>query len=291
MKILNPRSLPEAFVLAVQPKEGYVPNPNRIGVTSLIAPPHVRSLQREHDSEIEVDVEDMTWLIMGRSVHSLLEENSPKDVVAEQKIVFSFEGFDIVAVIDTYKGDVLQDFKVTSVYSFLLGEKAEWIQQLNIYAWMLKKVKDIDIKTLQIIAILRDFMPRKAKLDKNYPQKPLIAVDVPIWSIEKTEEFVRGRINAHKNNLPCTPEDRWARPTTFAVKAHNVKTAKKVCATMEEAEKWIIGNPKGASFFIEVRPGEDVRCDTYCNVSQWCEYYKNKKKEETNGEEKEENNG
>ena len=74
----------------------------------------------------------------------------------------------------------------------------------------------------------------------------------------KTEEFVIERINAHKDNLPCSPSDRWARPTTFAVKSPGVKTAKKVCATREDAEKWIAENPKGKSLFIEQRPGEDV---------------------------------
>jgi len=31
----------------------------------------------------------------------------------------------------------------------------------------------------------------------------------------------------------------------------------------------------GKSYYIEERKGIDVRCVDYCNVNQWCEYYRN----------------
>ena len=38
------------------------------------------------------------------------------------------------------------DYKVTSVWSLLLGEKPEWEKQLNTYAWLIEKNKNATVR-------------------------------------------------------------------------------------------------------------------------------------------------
>lgn len=45
---------------------------------------------------------------------------------------------------------------------------------------------------------------------------------------------------------------------------------------MEEAEEWKENN---GGDFIEVRSGKDKKCEDYCNVNEFCIYYKQKKEE------------
>jgi hypothetical protein len=271
VRILNPNNLPQALVNAASPEEGHTYDKDRYSITDLIGSPWQRHLKMKHSGEVEVDVEDMTWLLMGKAFHLLMEKHSPKDAVAEHKIVINYKDVTLVGIPDLYHNGTLYDFKVTSVYSFLLGEKIEWEQQLNCYVWMLKSI-GIDINKVQIIAVLKDYMVRKAA-EEGYPNKPLIAVDIPLWSLEDTETYINKRIEAHKLLEPCSPEERWNKPTTYAVKMKNVKTAKRVLQTHDEAAQWMANNVKDIkNAYIEERQGEDSKCLRYCNYSKWCQY-------------------
>jgi hypothetical protein len=147
---------------------------------------------------------------------------------------------------------------------FKLGEA-----QLNVYRWMLNSIH-IEINKIQIIAVLRDYMPRKAS-EPDYPNKPLIAVDIPLWTLEDTQKYIDSRIEAHKNLEPCSPEERWAKKDSFAVKKQGAKRAMRVLDSKESAERWIASNnSKNEKLIIEKRDGEDTKCKHYCNVAKFC---------------------
>lgn len=272
MKINNPRNLPEALVRAVS-WATYKPNPMRMSVTDLIGSPLARSLKHKFYDQIEADVEDMTWAMLGTAFHMLMDKHAPDSAHSEKKIEFVIGGYTLVGIPDVHQDGTLDDYKTTSVFSFKLGEKKDWERQLNVYTYMLAKGSDIEIKKLRIIAILRDWMKSKAKTDREYPKHPLIAVDIPMWPLEYTEMYIRDRLEIHKTLAECTPEERWQRPTVYAVKKKGVKTSKRNLSTMEEAEAWMIKNtPEKDSklYSIEVRPGEDTKCLDYCSVAKWC---------------------
>lgn len=281
MRILNPRNLPEALVKAAIGDKDYSPDPNRMSVTDLIDSPWRRYLKQLHYGDISVDVEDMTWLLMGKAFHLLMDKYAPDEAVSEEKIEIPYNGITLVGVPDVHQGGILYDYKTTSVYSFILGEKVEWTQQLNVYRWMLNSIH-IEINKIQIIAILKDHMARKAT-EPDYPSKPLIAVDIPLWTLEETQKFIDSRIEAHKNLEPCSPEERWSKPTTYAVKMKGVKTAKRVLTSHDDAAEWMANNIKDLkNAYIEERPGEDSKCLRYCNYAKWCQY--NRYKETMNEE-------
>jgi len=103
-----------------------------------------------------------------------------------------------------------------------------------------------------------------------------------LWSMEEREAFIKERIHLHSEALfatdtnedlpPCTPEECWEKPTTYAVKKEGGVRAKSVHTTKEEAESALESTGKG--YFLEVRAGERTRCAKFCQVSPWCKQYK-----------------
>lgn len=271
MKITNPNNLPECLVRSVTPDPDKVIDPHRMSITDLINPPLIRYLKQQHAGEMEERVDDMVWLMLGTAFHSWVEKFSPDN--AEVKIEYEFAGFTIVGIVDLIEGRTVCDYKVTSTYSFLLGEKPEWEAQLNCYAWLLAQ-RDQKIDGLKIIAILRDWQASKAKYDQNYPQSAIMQHTVKLWTPEKQEQYVQDRVEAHKRRLgcaprPCTDAEKWYKGDTWAVKVPGVKTAKRVLETKEEAEKWAEEHLK-VKYEIEYRMGEYNRCKSYCPVRNFC---------------------
>lgn len=268
MKIINPRNLPDVLVKAVT-EDVRIFDENRISVTELIDSPLKRHLRSKHGSDLTVEVEDMTWKMVGKAFHLMMEKYATKGSIFEKKIEMQVDGTTIVGIPDLHCEEILYDFKVTSVYSFILGENISWERQLNIYRLMLNSI-GIETKEIKIIAVLKDFNMRKAS-EEGYPKRPLIAVDIPMWTLDDTMKYIRERISAHKNLQPCTEEERWTRPTTYAVKVKGVNKAKRVLSSYDEACAWLANsNLKGA--YIEKREGEDSKCLRYCDYAKYCQY-------------------
>jgi len=171
----------------------------------------------------------------------------------------------------------LTDWKVTSVFSFLLGDKPEWEQQLNCYAWLYRK-NGFEATKLQIVAILRDFMQSRADKEPDYPQCAVMVVDIPMWSQEEAQAYIEDRVRVHqqaqffKDNdlIHCTKQERWERPTTFAVMRGKNKKATRVFDLDIEAGHFIFKKDKPDQYEIIKRPGESVRCARFCNALPWC---------------------
>lgn len=283
MKYTNKFNLPEPVAAAIR-NDSYK-KVGDISATGLIRPPQMRVLEKIHDHEIEEDVSDSIWRLLGQSVHAVLERAASAEHLSEERMTVDVFGWKVSGQPDLLDGaGVLSDYKVTSVFSFLLGEKPEWEQQLNIYAWMYWK-HSFKVKKLEIVAILRDWKSSEAMRDPEYPQTACLKVDIPLWPFEKTQAYVEERVKLHQEaealpaeELPeCTPHERWSRPTTWALKKPEGKRALAVFDSEEEAK---VANTqdrfKGA--LLEVRPGENIRCERFCRASKWCNQFLGEKK-------------
>jgi hypothetical protein len=227
-------------------------------------------LKRRYDEQLEEDASERLWRLFGKMIHKVLEEYGE---LTEQKVTKEIDGITISGVMDVIRETQVDDYKVTSVWSYLFDPegKQEWIEQLNIYKWLLQGI--FDIKELKIHLILRDWMKSKAEVDKEYPQIPFITIDLPI--LNNIEEIIRQRVRKYLDNREksdididmCSEEERWRRPTTFAIMKKGRQRAIKLCDTKEEAEE-MLKNDK--SYYIEVRPGMDIRCERYCLVRDIC---------------------
>lgn len=278
MKLTNTYNLPETLVNALswasrRPSEGF-------SVTGLISPPRIAELTRRHWDEIEVDVSDMIWLAFGNAVHAVLERGELPESLVEERLSVMRNGVIVRGKADLLYQRVLDDWKVTSVWTILYNPngRKEWEEQLNLYKWMYYYEGFDDIEKLRIIAILRDHSKSKAKRERDYPPVPVAQIDIPIWGLDKTEAFLDSRIQAHltarglpDDQLPqCTDEDCWARPAQFAIMKKGQKRAVRLYDTEEEAK----ANLPIGGHYIEERKGEKIRCDEYCNVNSFCSQYK-----------------
>lgn len=278
MRITNKLGLPNQLVRAIE-KRNEIYEKSKTGnehysVTQLISPAYQTNLKIKHRNEIEEDVSDNIWMLFGSAMHSILENGAEDNSFFEERLSFTFGETIISGAVDYFTESLLQDYKVTSIYSIIFNSRfEEWTQQLNIYRYLIFKNLGYDIKKMQVVAILRDWSKTKALQNNGCPKNNVEVVDIPLWDYKKTESFIFDRIKAIENNNPCSSEEKWSKQTTYAVMKEGRKTAVKVCSSNEEAESFINYNKDKNKMYIEIRKGEDVRCKDYCNVNKFCEYY------------------
>jgi hypothetical protein len=286
MKLTNKFGLPQTFVNVIQ-RPTYTKGKANISVTELLNSPRIVQLKRKHWDEIEADASEMVWALFGSAVHNILEHGKDDHHIVEERIFAEHEGWKLSGAIDLQEveedGVIISDYKVTGAWS-VMNEKQDWHNQLNIYAWLVEKVKQQPVKKLQIIAIVRDWSARDTAKE-GYPSSPIATIDIPLWPMDQREEYINKRIHLHSaayfdsetdgDIAQCTPDEMWEKPEKFAVKKEGGARAKSLHDSRDEAE--IALPPKG--YFIEHRPGSRTRCESYCQVSAFCSQYQTYLKE------------
>jgi hypothetical protein len=284
MKLTNKFNLPQTFVNILN-KPTYTKGRAHLSVTEIINSPRIIQLKNIHYDELEEDVADKVWAIFGTAIHAVLELGKDDHHIIEQRLHANIDGWDISGAIDLQRieedGIVVSDYKTTGAWG-VMNEKIEWEQQLNCYAWLVEKVKKIPVKKVEIIAIIRDWSRRDAQNKEGYPEAPIKVLDVPLWSFEERENFIKERIRLHSDalfatetgeDLPfCTPEQMWEKPTYWAIRKTGGKRATSVHDTQEQAEKKM--EELGKGYEMEVRPGGRTRCENFCLVRDHCDQWK-----------------
>jgi hypothetical protein len=245
---------------------------------------------------LEEDASDRLWALLGRSVHTVLAGFAP--AIIEEKLEFPVGEFVVVARIDAYVparmlGEQvipaqIEDHKIKSVWSYVLGDKKDIEQQMNCYAWAERKYGR-PVGRLVANAILRDHVRNKALQDADYPPQPFYAINIPLWGYERQCKYIEQRVALHsKEGTECTDGEKWQKPTTYAIMKKGRKSALRVLESEKQAFDWC--SSKG--FAVEVnlpeisvtgdvsiveRLGECTRCKSYCPVRSVCSYNKEQK--------------
>ena len=289
MKITNKHNVPETLV-ALASREYYSKGKSDYSVTEIISPPRIQRLRRKHHDEMEQDVSEMLWSLLGSALHVVAERGQHEGYTTEERLYAEIDGVILSGAIDIQKstpeGILITDYKFTSAWA-LRQDKFEWEAQQNIYAWLVRKVKKTPVVGVQICALIRDWSRREAAVKADYPQAPIQVIDLPLWDIDRTATYITERLNAHRESkvaadweteLPfCTEDERWMRETQYAVKREGRKTAIRVFDNEQEA-KDLAEKEKG---FVEIRKGEAIRCTgNFCGVNQWCSQYQASLKEQ-----------
>ena len=274
MKLLNRFNYPVCVVRAAQASL-YRPVESLIRVTSLIGPPAIRQYQLLHWDDIVVDVDDFMQTGFGTAWHQYLSKFADETgYYAEQTLQMEHDGLIVQGTPDLRTASKrIDDYKVTSAWSFVFG-KPEWEQQLNTYA-LLAHANGFPIDSLNIHAFLKDWSELNyMRYRPDYPERPFYHVELPLWSTEQQKAFVTKRIADHKAGMrPCTSEERWQKPTTWAVMKPDAKKATRVLDTEQEAKDWMAANTRHSEgFHIVCRPGGCRRCEDYCIVRSICEF-------------------
>jgi hypothetical protein len=284
MKLTNKYGIPQTFMNILK-RPTYSKGKAHLSATQLLNSPKIVALTKKFDEEIEQDASEMVWSIFGSAVHNVLEHGRDDNHLVEERIHAEFDGWHISGAVDLQilnpDGLDIRDYKTTSVWA-AMNEKPEWEDQLNVYAWLVEKVKRVPVTSLGIVAILRDWKERESKQKEGYPESPIKELPIRLWSMEERTTYISSRIAIHSacdfametdGDLPdCTPAEMWEKPTTWAIKKKGNVRAFKVYETEKHATEALSTMDK--AYEIEVRKGERTRCENYCPVSPYCQQYR-----------------
>lgn len=271
-----------------------------VSVTGLLKPPLIAELERRHGDEIEVDVSEGLWRAFGTMMHRVLESHGHDDALHEETLIIERDGWRIGMHPDRYHDGVITDWKVTTKWR-IRRDLDEWRDQLNLYALGLHE-HGFHVHALGVRAILRDHHWSDAERLEGMPPIPFHRLSFPFVKRDTLEEFLAARIAVHRaarresdvqQIAPCTPEERWRKGESYAVRKvgnknatpgtkHDVSDfpdAEERCAKIA-AEKTAegattpTGKPKKNPDAFEVihTPGEDLRCKRYCAARFLCPF-------------------
>jgi hypothetical protein len=294
MKLTNKFNLPQPILNVANKKQ---PMKRGIRTTTLISSPKIKLLERRHYESMEDDVANSVWAMFGTGFHKLMEDGADKNNIPERSLETEVNGTIVSGTIDlmSYKEATdsydIFDYKVTTAWS-AMSEKPEWELQLNVYAFLARR-NGYKIDTINILAVIRDWTAREAKLNDDYPQSPMTVIPIPLWPQDLAENFVFDRINAHvdagfsdamEEDLPdCDSSERWYRPGKLAVVNPSKSTrALKVFEETEEKEarEFRDSNKNSKELEIHIRSGKSIRCHSFCRVSKFCKQFSELAKKE-----------
>ena len=287
MQTTNIHNLPEEIV-AFSKRNLYNPGKSDITVSRLIDSPRKAALTKIHWDDLTQDVHDLIPSMMGTALHAIFEAGAEgiENLISEERLFHRVNGWNISGQIDSQRlnrdGTVtVRDYKSTSAWA-VMNEKIEWENQLNLYAWLVEKVKGKTVSSIEIIAFIRDWSRRDAANKPDYPKTMIVTLPMRLWSQEKREQYLLDRLHIHAEADAsvvlggdigkCSPAEQWRRDPTFAVyKAKSPDRAWRVYPTREEAEK-SASEQKDAT--VVARPAQAIRCANFCQVAQFCTQWK-----------------
>lgn len=285
MKITNVHNIPERIVRLL-PKT-FPLKKDRIGVTSLIDAPRVRTLMLEKWDDLIIDCSDSLFSVFGISLDERVNRYTEDDEESQVKHEDKVDGITVVGKADIYIPEKYQiiDTKVCGVDTLAFKDTLQkWEKQQNTYAWQHRK-RDKEVKELIIDCFFRDWKLSRAKVVKGYPSILYKEIKLPLWSFEEQEDYVKSQVEFHQMNpMACSDTDRWKKDDQYAVMEKGKKKAlaankyidggsERIPFTRQDAIDWI--NRKGyqdkKGVYIEERKGACIRCDSYCRVRSVCD--------------------
>lgn len=288
MRITNQHNLPAPILRAIT-RDDYTKGAASFSVTELIDSPRARALRVKHDHEIERDASDFLWSLMGRALHRVLQDAGEGEDghIVERRFFATIKGIKISGGVDLIEDKLalITDYKMTGVAN-VQKPKREWEIQLNLYNYLCVLNGFPPADGLQICAILRDWKKAKAKsMPGSYPQAPIVMVQLPMWHLNYAKEYLEERVEAHMSariastfdgDLPlCSDEDRWVKPSSFAVMHPKKKRAVKLFDNRLDADEYAA--KLGEDHYVFERVGSPLRCIDYCEAAPFCSQWQTEK--------------
>jgi hypothetical protein len=289
----------------------YDERPDSISATGLIRPLRQLVLSKQNPALLKtVDIADLVSTRMGSAIHKGCEDAwtdldnvsnalrvlgasedaisrikiNPETIPAgvtpvyvEQRVEKEIDNFIISGKYDLVLDGTLNDYKSTSVWSYIYDSNADsYIKQGSIYKWLSPdKITD---SYMNINYIFTDWSAAKARMDtKSYPQQRVLTKQYPLWSIEETQNWIQNKLAQYKlhSNTPqeglleCTDEELWATEETFKYykNPNKLDRSTKNFKTMNEA--LVRKSADGDVGIIKTIPGEVKAC-RYCPVVSVC---------------------
>lgn len=275
MKITNNQNLPKTLVNAINNHKHK--SDADISSSQLLTSPRAFWLAKRHNSELEQDVSNMIWALFGTASHSVAELGESKNGITEEYFSKVQVGnFSVSGTADLYEDGIIYDWKTVSVWSLLFLDNAkiaEYASQLNTYAFFYRKA-GLEVKGVKIVMLMRDWQKSKATFDANYPSSQVKVIELPLFSQEQTESYLKTRLeylmsfkDVPDNDLPlCSKAYRWAKPSKWALMKKGRKSAIKLFNSEEEVYNALTDSNQ----YVEERKADEWKRCEYCSARTFC---------------------
>ena len=286
MLITNKHNLPQAMVDLVK-QDTKEHDPKGYGVTTLLKSTREILLKRRHEDEIETDVSDCINRLFGTAFHSLIEKHDKtgmSELSLEEKVL---DDYKLVGRLDLYDEEhqAIIDYKTGTCWKVIFKDFEDWRKQGLMYAWLCMRAGKV-VKKVIFYCFLKDWTAReKRKQGESYPDAQVYTYEFEVkisdllviedWLTKKYEDIAT-YINTPDDDLPDC-DDTWYTGDKYAV-YKNVSDAKaqRVFESKQEADDYLI-NKLGGKGVVVFRAGEHRKCQDYCEVCNFCKYYKERK--------------
>jgi hypothetical protein len=197
-------------------------------------------------------------------------------VYLEQRAYKEIEGFTVSGKYDFVIEGRVEDFKSTSVNTFMNDNKTEdYRLQGSIYRWLNPEIITDDQMAIQFI--FTDWMPGRAKQDPNYPNTPTIEKTINLLSVAETESYIRNRLQqlTHYENSPeellplCSDKELWRTQTTYKYYKNPDKRSRSTKNFDNKQDAYArLAADKNVGIVVE-SPGQAIACK-YCPAFAIC---------------------
>ena len=254
INLTNKHNVPLALaVWLVADNYDYQAVENYVSVTSLMRPLRQLVLSaRTIQGSVESDLADFASRAMGNALHDSIEKawlhhhqksmellGYPKEVIdrvlinpsaelvsrtkdaipiyLEQRAFKKVGKWTIGGKFDMVADGIVHDNKSTTAYTWLTGDKDKDYQlQGSLYRWL--NPDKITEDFIRINFIFTDWSKVMAKSDPKYPQAKVLAKEVPLLSLQETQDWVEGKLAQIEQQGQEGPD--LAQPTVLGEQAH-----------------------------------------------------------------------
>ena len=210
-------------------------------------------------------------------------ETDGLDLIAiylEQREYRQINGYTIGGKFDLVAEGHVEDTKSTSAYGWLFGTRDDENRlQGSLYRWIdvPRKVRRITKDYIRVNYVFTDWQKAQARQNPNYPQKRTEHKDIPLLSLQETENFIITKLdqierykNAPEHEMPeCTDEELWRSEPQYKYYSDPTKTDGRSTRNFDnllEANTFMSEKGKG---IVITKLGEVKRC-AYCPAFDAC---------------------
>ena len=201
----------------------------------------------------------------------------PIPVYMEQRAYKQVGKYKVSGKFDFVAEGRVQDFKSTSVYSYLNQTNVtKYSLQGSLYRWLNPDIIHKD--DMVVNYIFTDWSAADAKQKPEYPQARVLTQRIPLISVEETQAYVEAKLkqiekyqDAKESEIPyCTDEDLWRKATVWKYYKHKDKTDGRSTKNFDNsADAYArLADDGYTGIVIEVK-GQVVAC-RYCNAFSVC---------------------
>lgn len=204
----------------------------------------------------------------------LKEDDIP--VYLEQRAYKDVMGVRVSGKFDFVSDGRVEDFKTTSVFTYMNGNKTnDYKIQGSIYRWLNPDIITQD--TMDIQFLFTDWSAAQARANPKYPPSQFAHKSINLMSIEQTDQFIKSKLselkrfeNSPEKDLPpCSDDELWRSDPTWKYYKNPEKTTRSTKNFDNKQEAYIRLAEDGNVGLVKEVPGKVLACK-YCAAYPIC---------------------